>query len=136
MATHKNPIRVLLVEDSPSDVYLLEQMLNDERNGEFKYHFHDVPRLIDAFSVLDRLSFDVVLLDLNLVDMDGVSSIAALHKEKPSLPIIVYSGMDDSKVKEKALMLGAHHYLVKGRESSYSLNFMIEQTIERARLAH
>ena len=120
--------KVLVVEDNASDVCLLEGMLSGI-SGDALYDFADVPRLVDALSLLDKQQFDVVLLDLNLLDMDGVSSISALHAQKPDLPIIVYSGMDDIKLKEKAFMLGAKHYLVKGRESGYSLNFMIEQTV-------
>ncbi len=61
--------------------------------------------------------------------MDGVSSVAALRAQAPQMPIVVYSGTDDAKTKEKALMCGAAHYLVKGRESGFGLKHMIEQTI-------
>ena len=54
--------------------------------------------------------------------------VAALHAEFPNIPIIVYSGMDDPKLKEKALMCGAKSYLVKGKESPYALKFLIENT--------
>ena len=130
MTSVNRPIKVLVVEDSAGDVVLLKHMLKKESFPNEQYIFTDVARLIDAFNLLDKQTFDLVLLDLNLLDIDGVSSVSALHAQKPNIPIIVYSGLDDIKVKEKALLLGAKNYLVKGHESSYALNFMIHQTVE------
>lgn len=134
MASHRIPTKVLIVEDCNSDVVLLERMLDDASPHD-PYSFTAVPRLIDAFSLLDKQSFDVVLLDLNLLDIDGVSSVSALHAAKPDTPIIVYSGTEDPKVKRECLLLGAQHYLVKGHESGYSLRFMIDQTLGMAHTA-
>lgn len=117
--------RILLVEDCKSDVFLVEQMLENAGLNCF-YEIIDVPRLIDAFRLLDKEHFDLVMLDLNLADIDGVSSISALHSQMPDLPIVVYSGLDDKKVKEKALICGAFDYLVKGKETGSNLKHIIE----------
>jgi DNA-binding response OmpR family regulator len=93
------------------------------------YEITDVPRLIDAFNRLDQENFDLVMLDLNLIDIDGVASVAALRAQAPNLPIVVYSGTDDTKTKEKALMCGAVHYLVKGKESGYGIKHIIERAV-------
>lgn len=121
-------VKILLVEDCKSDVYLLERMLEDV-SINFFYEIVDVPRLVDAFYKIDQEVFDLVMLDLNLLDIDGVASVAALRAQVPQLPIVVYSGMDDAKTKEKAMLCGATHYLVKGRESSYGLKHMIERAV-------
>ena len=95
------------------------------------YDITDVPRLIDAFYKIDGAIFDPDLpWPLNLLDIDGIASVTALRAEAPHLPIIVYSGMDDSKMKEKALLCGATHYLVKGRESSWGLKHLIERILD------
>ncbi len=124
-------VRILLVEDCKSDVFLFERLLENVSINCF-YEIVDVPRLVDAFYKIDQEQFDLVMLDLNLMDIDGVAAVAALRAQVPSLPIIVYSGMDDAKTKEKALMCGATHYLVKGRESGFSLKYMIERTVAAA----
>ena len=121
-------VKILLVEDCKSDVLLVERMLEDVAVNCF-YDITDVPRLVDAFYKIDKEKFDLVLLDLNLLDMDGVASVAALRAQAPRLPIVVYSGTDDAKIKEKALMCGASHYLVKGRESGWGLKHMIERAV-------
>ncbi len=117
--------RILLVEDCKSDVYLLERLLEESEVNCF-YEICDVPRLVDAFYKIDHESFDLVMLDLNLLDMDGVTSVVALHAQAPHLPIIVYSGLDDTKTKEKALLCGASYYLVKGHETGRVLKQIIE----------
>jgi CheY-like chemotaxis protein len=115
--------RILVVEDCASDVFLLERMLDEVGAGPVQ--ITSVPRLIDAFRQIDDGNFDVILLDLNLRDMDGVASVAALSAEVPRTPIIVYSGMDSDKIQQAALMCGASNYLVKGREDGRSLQHAI-----------
>lgn len=116
-------IKVLLVEDSEGDVLHFKRML---LAVSAHISVKAVARLVDAFHAIEQEKFDVILLDLNLLDVDGVVSVAALHAEFPDIPIIVYSGMDDAKLKEAALMCGAKRYLVKGQESPYALKFLIE----------
>jgi len=105
--------RMLVVEDSPGDVFFVQRMLYYSAPDQ---HFDivSVPRLADAFRRAEKEKFDVVLLDLNLLDIDGIASVAALHAQIPNTPIIVYSGMESKKLKEAALMCGASEYLVKG----------------------
>lgn len=116
----RNKKKMLLVEDCQSDVFLLENML-DEAGPDERMEITGVPRLVDAFQRIDRECFDVVLLDLNLLDMDGVASVAALHAQAPGTPIIVYSGTESDRLKEAALLCGAQRYLVKGQENGRSL---------------
>lgn len=128
-APKRRTVRVLLIEDNRSDVFLVSRMLRDA-SRENNFHITDVPRLSDALDRLDTESFDIVLLDLTLLDIDGTASVAALHAQRPATPIIVYSGAYDPQMRQAALMCGAKHYLVKGRESAFSLRFMIQQALK------
>lgn len=125
--TPSKVVKILLVEDCKSDVFLLEQMLENITINCF-YEITDVPRLVDAFYKIDREKFDLILLDLNLLDINGTASVAALRAQVPEIPIVIYSGMNDAKTEQKALMCGATHYLVKGRENGWSLKRMIEES--------
>lgn len=116
--------KILVVEDCDSDVSLLKRML--EGRG---IEIASAARLIDAFQHIDGEHFDVILLDLNLIDMDGVASVSALVAEVPDTPIIVYSGMEDRRLQEAALMCGASQYLVKGREDGHSLQRAIDAAL-------
>ncbi len=129
----REKIRILLVEDCASDVYMIEKMLLDAaEDGEFD--ITAVPRLADTFKLLDSQEFDIILLDLNLLDIDGVASVAAIHAESPNIPLIVYSGMEDRRLREEALMCGARSYVVKGRETGQSLRSLIHKTLAQAEI--
>lgn len=127
-AAQKRDLDVLIIEDSESDVYLVQSMLEDV-SPDTHYTITDVPRLVDAFKIIKRQKFDIVLLDLNLLDIQGVASVAALHAEVPNTPIIVYSGMDDPKLRRESLLCGAQYYLVKGKQTSGSLKYVIENVL-------
>lgn len=121
-------VRILLIEDNKSDVLLVKKMLEDISKKD-SYEFTNVPRMGDAIELLGRSAeYDLILLDLNLLDIDGTASVAALNAEAPNIPIVVYSATDDPKQKEEALLCGARHYLVKGKESSFSLKYVIQET--------
>lgn len=123
------PRRILLIEDSKSDVVLIKRMLKDAAQGNNAFAFTDVARMDDALDILDHESFDLILLDLQLRDVEGVAAVAALHAEMGKTPIIVYSGAHDPALRESALMCGARHFLVKGRESPFAFKFMVQETL-------
>jgi DNA-binding NarL/FixJ family response regulator len=124
----KEVIRILMVEDSPLDAFLLNHML-DGVSPHYDYYFTISTTLKDAFQRLDRSSFDLAFLDLNLPDMTGLASITALKAHAPNLPIIIYSGMDDPYTTEEALRCGAKQFIVKGRASSRRIQSAIESVI-------
>lgn len=124
-------LSVLVIEDSESDVFLIQSML-EEVSPDITFNIKDAPRLVDAFKIVKREKFDIILLDLNLLDIQGVASVAALHAEIPNTPIIVYSGMDDPKLRRESLLCGAQYYLVKGKQTSGSLKYVIENVLSTA----
>jgi len=56
---------------------------------------------------------DVVLVDLNMPDRDGIELIQALHTRMPEVKLLVLSAYDDEYRVAEALRAGAHGYLVK-----------------------
>ena len=56
---------------------------------------------------------DVVLLDLQLPDMDGMAILTRLRAEAPSVPVVMLTGSTDVKNAVRAIQLGAVNYLTK-----------------------
>ncbi|MGH7784114.1 MAG: response regulator, partial [Candidatus Binatia bacterium] len=71
-------IRVLLIQDNPSDVVRLRETLAAVEGGQFEV-FH-AERLSEAIDELDKQPFEVILLDLSLSDARGLETITRLHQ--------------------------------------------------------
>lgn len=121
-------LNILVVEDSESDMVLLENMLMQAK-GENDIVLSNAVRLADAFRMVKAERYDIVLLDLNLLDIQGIACVAALHAEIPDIPIIVYSGMDDPRLFREAMLCGAHSYLVKGKQTANNLKEIINSAV-------
>src|SRR5437763_12454938 len=66
-----------------------------------------------ARAMAGELDFDLVVLDLNLPRLDGVSILRFLRTRKPSMPILVLTGRTRVEDRVQCLDLGADDYLGK-----------------------
>lgn len=123
--------KILLIEDNESDAWLLRKMLTDSLSF-IRYEFTTVPRVADALTLLDARVFSAVLLDLNLLDSNGIASVSAVHNSHPEVPLIVYSAEDDYKTRQLARLCGASYYMVKGKQNGFVLKFLLEQAMADA----
>jgi two-component system, cell cycle sensor histidine kinase and response regulator CckA len=125
-------IKILLVEDNPGDVLLLQETLSEITLVTFAVV--NVERLSEALKQLQIEVFDVILLDLVLPDSQGLESFAKIYQQVPLTPIVVLTGMSDETTAIKAMQAGAQDYLVKGRVSGSDLLMRsIRYAIERKR---
>lgn len=77
---------------------------------------------------------DVIVLDMNLPDSTGLSTLRASLQCAPTVPIVVLSGLDDEMAGIEAVQCGAQDYLVKGRIDGELLFHVLRYAIERKRL--
>ena len=68
-----NGIKILVVEDTPGDVFLIKFYL--EELDPDNYEIQSVDNLTDAHYKIERESFDVILLDLHLPDSQGIITL-------------------------------------------------------------
>jgi len=130
-------VRVLLVEDNPADVDLIQEALDDGAldpafaGGSLR--LEQVDRLATALQRLAQGEIDVVLLDLSLPDSQGFGTFARLVRAAPRTPIVVLSGLDDEAMAIRAVREGAQDYLVKGQADGKTLTRSIHYAVERKR---
>ena len=122
-------LKVLLVEDNPSDALLVREMLTEAHSVDCELIHID--RLSRWNEVSGGEDFDVILLDLSLPDTNGLDTLVKMHGFLPSVPIVVMSGLEDEDVAIRALKEGAQDYLVKGRVESDLLVRSMRYAIER-----
>ena len=125
-------LTALLVEDNPSDVALLTELLQD---GDAKsWQITNFKRLSQALAELQSKEFDVILLDLSLPDSQGVDTVVQVYNVVPHIPIVVLTGLPDKNLALQAVAKGAQDYLVKGQISPELLVKTIEYAIERSQI--
>jgi two-component system cell cycle sensor histidine kinase/response regulator CckA len=124
-------IRVLLVEDNPGDVRLIQELVREFGDGLLV--LENVDRLAIALERLSKEHFDVVLLDLSLPDEQGIATLQRAHALAPKAPIVVLTGHDDEALAVKAVRMGAQDYLVKGQVDGDLLVRSIRYAAERGR---
>jgi two-component system cell cycle sensor histidine kinase/response regulator CckA len=124
-------IKVLLVEDDPTDSFLLQETLAAAKLVPFQVT--QVTRLSSALQHLAAEHWDVVLLDLSLPDSLGLETFATLHTQAPGVPIVVLTGLDDETVAVDAVQEGAQDYLVKGQVDGNGLVRAMRYAFERQR---
>ena len=128
----KDIVRVLLVEDSPSDARLLCESLEDYALQRFAVERAE--QLDEAVALLARNSFDVVLLDLNLPDSRGLETCRRMSEAAGQVPILILTGADDEVVATQAMRLGIQDYLVKGQAFGGVIGRTIRYTVERSQV--
>ncbi|MGF2038817.1 MAG: response regulator [Nostoc sp. CmiVER01] len=124
-------IKVLLVEDNPGDVFLLQEFLKEVTT--VVVDLSPVERLSEALNYLAKEPFDVILLDLSLPDSQGLETFVIAHHQAKATPIIVLTGINDETLAIRAMQEGAQDYLVKGQVTGDLLVRSMRYAIERQR---
>jgi len=117
----RSTVRVLVVDDDPAIVRTLAINL---RARDYQVQVAHDGRT--ALQILTEESLDLMLLDLGLPDLDGVSVLRRLRAFS-ALPVIVLSARHSSDDKVEALDLGANDYVTKP--------FGVEELMARIRAA-
>ena len=115
----ESSIRVLLVDDQAilrqglKTLLELEpdlEIVGDGANGQI------------AVELVQRLNPDVVLMDIRMPVMDGVAATQAIHRQFPTVKVLILTTFDDDDYVSEALRMGAIGYLLKDTPSEELAN--------------
>ena len=109
------PIQVLLVDDEPSILRGLRMRLGLESDICVVGEASDGSTAVDMAS---RLSPDVVLMDVNMPVMDGITATRELVTRAPDSAVVILSMHDDPGTADRALAAGAVAFVAKQRIDS------------------
>jgi len=128
----RQSLHILLVEDDHGDARLLQENLRDVKEGKFTYTC--VSTVNEVLDQLQNAQFDVMLLDLNLPDNQGLDTFLKVQSPARMTPILILTGQDDQSLALQAVKAGAQDYIVKGQMVGSLLARAILYAIERHRL--
>jgi PAS domain S-box-containing protein len=123
-------IRLLLVEDNAADARVVERHLKDAGLNDVNSDW--VQTAAEAADRLQKVEYDLVLLDLGLPDASGLQALRALRAVADLTPIIVLTGSDDYKQGLAAVREGAQDYLEKRRVNAGMLSRIVSYSVERS----
>ncbi len=108
---HSDPLRILLLEDVPTDAELVKRELTDAGIA-FTSRWVDTR---DAFlKELQDFSPDIVLSDYSLPQFDGMSALKLVQEKYPLTPVIVVTGTINEETAVDCIKRGAADYVLKG----------------------
>jgi len=67
----------------------------------------------EAIQLSQELNPDVVLMDINMPDMDGITATELIRTKQPSVQVVILSVQNDQNYMRKAMLVGARDFLTK-----------------------
>ena len=101
-------LRVLIADDHPGVVRAVSRLL--AMNYDVVGSVADGSGLLEA---AQRLQPDVIVLDMNLPDADGLKACRQITQGNPEMKVIVFTAMDDPDARQRAFEVGASAFVNK-----------------------
>ncbi|MBS3817899.1 response regulator [bacterium] len=119
------PLRVLIVEDSPDDDFLILREL--QKNGR-KVEHQRVENLSQMKKALDEKKWDVVIADYVLPQFSGLGALKHIKNRGSDLPLIMVSGKIGEDTAADSIKKGAYDFVMK--DHLFKLTPAVERALE------
>jgi len=103
-----NKKRILVIEDDQEMRSLLKDFFEEEG-----FEIHSVSNGSEAFRILVRELFDLVITDIRMPGLTGLDIIPGIKKLQPNVLIIVITAFGSDEIRLRAMARGATAYLEK-----------------------
>lgn len=109
------PVRIVLVEDNPADVLLVEKALEARGIDCELIRYEDGEQAIRALTEEDEGAPDLILLDLNLPRVEGFDVLKAIRGRPAlvSVPVGILTSSETQADRHRVGLLGAERYIHK-----------------------
>ncbi|MFZ0338107.1 MAG: HD domain-containing phosphohydrolase [Terracidiphilus sp.] len=118
----RKPVRILVVDDESPVRTMIAAAL--ERQG---YTLELAGGGREALEALELNTFNLVLTDIVMQDVNGIALLERIHALQPNLPVVMVTAVHDISVAIDSMRRGAYDYLLKPFERDQLLS-----TVERA----
>ena len=103
-------IFVVVVDDIDESREMILRMLQFEPLIQVVGTAHTGLEAIDA---AQKLKPDVIVMDINMPDMDGITATETIHKKVPFVQVVILSVQNDANYMRRAMLAGARDFLSK-----------------------
>ncbi len=107
---HERPASILVVDDDPQTAGLLRRWFDASR-----YTIHEAADGAEGVEAAVELQPDLILMDLKMPGLDGISAARTLksRRETEAIPVVLLTACRDTEAKVEAFGAGADDYVVK-----------------------
>src|SRR6058998_1679271 len=127
----RQPVRVLLIEDSESDYFLTRHMLGSIENQIFDLEWASSWQM--GIEAIRRAGHDICLLDYRIGGGNGLELLRETRAVSYQFPVILLTGVSDYRLDVEAMQLGAADFLLKDQLTPPLLERSIRYAIAQAR---
>ena len=120
--------KILLVDDESDVTRILSKRL-----GRRGFECQTAANGQEAVDAMGQYVYGVIIMDVKMPVMDGMSALQIIHSRWPKTQIILLSGHADMQLAVQAMSEGAFGYLMKPVDID-ELLFKIEDAVTQARL--
>ncbi len=124
----KNKPSILIVDDDNGHRLMLEALL-----GKWGYRVQSAVNGVEAVEKVREGPFDVVLMDIRMPDMDGITALKGIKSYNPAVPVVLMTAYSAVESAVEALKSGAYDYLIKPLDFDV-LKLTLSRTLEHSRL--
>jgi PAS domain S-box-containing protein len=121
-------LRLLLVDDSPDDRFLIARELRREFS---ELSIDEVTEITDLEQLLAQGNFDLVITDYRLRWSDGLTVLREVKSRYPNCPVVMVTDSGSQEVAVEAMKLGLNDYLTKSPKHYAQLPMVIRSVLER-----
>lgn len=113
------PISILIVDDHPMVIEGLKTLLSDDERVVVKTHFTNGQ---DTLDFLQKNTADVILLDVNLPDINGVEMVDKILNIRANIGILGLSTYSEPSIINQMIKNGVKGYLLKNATADELVN--------------
>ena len=121
-----SPIHIAIAEDNPMALKSIKKKLAGSPEIFIEFYASNGS---DVVELLDGSRVELVLMDIEMPVMDGITATKEIHTRFPQVKVIMLTTFDDDEKIFNAILAGAAGYLLKDESGESILNF-INETIK------
>ncbi len=124
----KNKLDILITDDDLAHRVMLKKLLSG-----WGYHVAEADDGSVAVEEVRKRSFDLILMDIRMMNVSGIEALEQIRQINPSIPVIIMTAYASVETAVQALKKGAYDYLTKPLDFD-ELQMAIARATEHSRL--